>query len=81
MEGRSSLLSGENRSSSKEPILFESPSSFPGTNMVDAQQGAQAVPEFKIRVKAGDPLDERVHFFLRVKYESFLFLWRDRFFH
>lgn len=41
--------------------------------MVDAQQGAQAVPEFKIRVKASEPLGERVYFFLRVKYESFLF--------
>ena len=73
MEGRSSLLSGEDRSSSKEPILLESSISFAGTNMIDAQQGAQAVPEFKIRVKASEPLDERVHFLLRVKYESFHF--------
>ncbi len=73
MEGRSSLLSGEERSSSQQPILFESSISFPGTNMINAPQGAQAVPEFKIRVKASQPLDERVHFFLRVKYESFHF--------
>ena len=41
--------------------------------MVDAQQGAQAVPEFKIRVKASEPLGERVYFFLRVKYELLIF--------
>lgn len=75
MEGRSSSLSGEVRSSFKEPIpfeTFETSCSLADTNMVDAQQGAQAVPEFKIRVKASEPLEERVHFILRVKYESFL---------
>lgn len=75
MEGRSSLLSGEVRSSIKAPIpfeTFETSCSLADTNMVDAQQGAQAVPEFKIRVKASGPLEERVHFILRVKYESFL---------
>jgi len=73
MEGRSSLLPGEVRSSSKEPIPFDPPNSSADTNTVDAQQGAQAVPEFKIRIKASEPLEERVHFFLRVKCESFLF--------
>jgi hypothetical protein len=46
---------------------------FADANTVNTLQGAQAVPEFKIRVKASEPLEERVHFFLRVKYESFLF--------
>jgi len=73
MEGRSPLLPGEDSSSSKGPIPFESSSSLAHTDMVHAQQGAQAVPEFKIRVKASDPLGERVHFFLRVKYGSFHF--------
>src|SRR5258706_4502706 len=73
MEGSSSLFPGEDRLSSKDPILFESLISFAGTDTIDAQRGAQAVPEFKIRVKANEPLDERVYFLLRVKYESFHF--------